>query len=155
MSGAVAIASACLLAFLGSPCAQNSESYSECMKRVPEAGMYRVGATVLQRMARSESLPRASELPKDKDAEVDVAILIDQHGLVVCAAAFSGDPAFVEASVKAARQWKFKPSVLDGRPIVVSGNLYFHYSKGKVVAGFAPYQKPRPEGDKSRLGPLP
>ena len=141
MARAVVIAFACLLSFIGPACAQKSKSYSECLKRFPEAGMYRLGPQVLEKIVQNQSLPRVSGLPMEKDADANIAILIDQHGAVACAAGFSGEPALVEASVKAARQWKFKPSVLAGRPIVVEGNLYFHYSNGTVVAGFVPYEK--------------
>jgi hypothetical protein len=142
MARGVAVASACLLAFLGTAWAQKAESYSDCLKRFPEAGKYRLGPKLLEGMVQKQSLPQPAGLPADKDADANVAILIDQHGSVACAAGFSGDPALVEAGVKAARQWKFKPYILDGRPIVIGGNLYFHYSKGRVVAGFEPYDKP-------------
>jgi hypothetical protein len=141
MARAIAAACVCLLAFIGSAYGQKPESYATCMKRFPEAGKYRLGAKVLEGMVQQRSLPQATGLPKDKDADANIAILIDQHGSVACAAGFSGEPALVEASVQAARQWKFAPYLLDGRPIVVGANLYFHYSKGRVVAGFVPYEK--------------
>jgi len=92
-------------------------------------------------MVLKRRLPQASELPKNTGSDANVAIMIDQNGSVACAAGFSGDPALIEAGIKAARQWKFKAYVLDGRPIVIGANLYFHVSKGSVVAGFAPYEK--------------
>ena len=141
MARAVPIAILWLLALSAAAWAQKPESYSECMKRLPEAGKYRLGAKLLEGMVKKQTLPEVDGLPKDKDADANIAILIDQHGSVACAAGFSGDPALVEAGVKAARQWKFTPYLLEGRPIVVGANLYFHYSTGSVVAGFAPYEK--------------
>lgn len=58
---------------------------------------------------------------------VVVDITIDENGDVVSAEAVSGPPELHEASVEAARQWKFEPIRVDGEAIKVSGKIVFSF----------------------------
>lgn len=59
--------------------------------------------------------------------EVKVEVLIDPTGNVVKAKAISGPQPLFAASIEAAKQWVFKPTTLNGSPIVVQGLLSFVY----------------------------
>jgi periplasmic protein TonB len=48
---------------------------------------------------------------------VDVQITISKEGRVIEAKAISGHSLLREAAVEAARQWVFKPAILDGVPM--------------------------------------
>lgn len=58
---------------------------------------------------------------------VVVQILIGEAGSVLDAAAVSGHPLLRAASEKAAREAKFEPTYLDGKPIKVSGVLTYNF----------------------------
>lgn len=58
---------------------------------------------------------------------VTVQIVIDAQGNVASARAVSGHPLLQSAAVDAARQAKFKPTVLNGEPVMVSGELIYNF----------------------------
>ena len=62
---------------------------------------------------------------------VEVEVQIDEGGNVVAARILRGHPLFVEAAVKAARQWKFGPLLRQGRPAKTSGTLTFRFGHGR------------------------
>lgn len=52
---------------------------------------------------------------------VTVEIVVDEEGKVMAAQAESGHPLLQAAAVKAAREWRFSPTLLDGKPVKVLG----------------------------------
>ena len=58
---------------------------------------------------------------------VTVQIVIDEQGNVVSARATSGHPLLRQAAVDAARQWVFKPTIINGQPAKVTGTLSFSF----------------------------
>jgi TonB family protein len=58
---------------------------------------------------------------------VPVEIKIDEDGLVYDARALSGHPLLKDAALSAARQWKFKPTLLSGTPVKVIGTITFNF----------------------------
>ncbi|HEY7546126.1 MAG TPA: energy transducer TonB, partial [Blastocatellia bacterium] len=58
---------------------------------------------------------------------VVVEIAIDENGDVFSARAVSGHPLLKDAAVEAARQWKFNPTMLEGRAVKVIGTLTFNF----------------------------
>lgn len=80
---------------------------------------------------KAESLPKP-EYPAAAQAvkasgEVKVQILIDETGNIVSAAAVSGHPLLRQAAEQAARQSKFKPTLLSGQPVKVSGVIVYNF----------------------------
>ena len=59
--------------------------------------------------------------------EVKVQVTIDKAGKVVTALALSGHPLLRDAALAAARQWEFKPTMVSGKPVTVSGVLTFKF----------------------------
>jgi TonB family protein len=59
---------------------------------------------------------------------VAVEVTIDEKGNVLKATAVSGDPLLRPAAIEAARQWKFKPSLLGGKPVKVTGAIMFNFT---------------------------
>ncbi len=59
---------------------------------------------------------------------VTVQVVIDEQGSVTSARAVSGHPLLQDASVDAARQWVFKPTIINGKPAKVSGSLSFSFA---------------------------
>lgn len=58
---------------------------------------------------------------------VNVQVLIDENGNVVNATAVSGHPLLRQASVQAARQSTFKPTLLSGQPVKVNGIIVYNF----------------------------
>lgn len=59
---------------------------------------------------------------------VQVQVTISEDGTVNDAAVLSGHPLLREASVQAARQWVFSPTLLNGKPVRVVGVLTFNFT---------------------------
>jgi TonB family protein len=59
--------------------------------------------------------------------EVKVEVTIDKTGKVVSARAVSGHPLLRGSALAAARQWKFRPAMVSGKPAKVSGILTFNF----------------------------
>lgn len=63
---------------------------------------------------------------------VSVQVLIDEDGNVVSASAVSGHPLLRAAAEGAARQARFRPTVLSGQPVKVSGVITYVFNLPKV-----------------------
>lgn len=117
--------------------AQQSDHFDECAKQFQSKVKIRVSPGVIQGLVLKKAMPEAADLRSARDSDVKVKVMIDESGAVQCAAGIEGDSALYERSIKAAREWKFKPYVLNGQPIVVESAFYFHFNKGKVSAKFS------------------
>ena len=58
---------------------------------------------------------------------VTVRVTVDETGSVTSAKAVSGHPLLQAAAVAAARQAKFSPTLLSGKPVKVSGVLTYNF----------------------------
>jgi len=59
---------------------------------------------------------------------VVVQVLVDENGDVIEARAVSGDPLLQAAAVVVARQAKFPPRIVSGKPVKVSGVLTYAFT---------------------------
>lgn len=80
---------------------------------------------------KAESLPKPEYPPAAQavkiSGEVKVQILIDESGSIVSASAISGHPLLRQAAEQAARQSKFKPTLLSGQPVRVTGVIVYNF----------------------------
>ncbi|MEO6590204.1 MAG: TonB family protein, partial [Pyrinomonadaceae bacterium] len=58
---------------------------------------------------------------------VNVEVTVDQSGNVISANAVSGHPLLRASAVSAARSAKFKPTLLSGTPVKVSGVIVYNF----------------------------
>jgi TonB family protein len=58
---------------------------------------------------------------------VEVEVTVDESGNVASARAISGHPLLQQSAVEAARQWTFKPTMLEGKPVKVAGTITFSF----------------------------
>jgi TonB family protein len=58
---------------------------------------------------------------------VEVEVTVDESGNVASARAVAGHPLLQQAAVDAARQWTFKPTMLEGKPVKVAGVITFNF----------------------------
>ena len=80
---------------------------------------------------------QALELPKPRypqmarmahvSGQVVVRLIIDVDGTVMAAAAVSGHPLLYGVSVEAAKNSKFSPTKLDGKPVKVTGVITYNF----------------------------
>jgi TonB family protein len=59
---------------------------------------------------------------------VVVQLIVDKEGKVIAAQAISGHPLLQAAAVKAARETLFTPTLLDGKPVMVSGVITYNFA---------------------------
>lgn len=80
---------------------------------------------------------RALRLPKptypaiaraaNAQGEVEVKVIINEEGMVVAAASISGHPLLQAASVSAARDAQFAPTLLNGKAVKVTGVVKYTF----------------------------
>ncbi|HEX8502126.1 MAG TPA: cytochrome c oxidase assembly factor Coa1 family protein [Pyrinomonadaceae bacterium] len=85
--------------------------------------------------AKAVSKPQPPYPPLAKAARaagtVVVQVGVDETGRVVAASAVSGHPLLRAAAVEAAKQARFPPTLLDGRPVGVTGTLTYNFEAGQ------------------------
>jgi Ca-activated chloride channel family protein len=64
---------------------------------------------------------------------VSVRVTIDESGNVIAATAVSGSPLLQAAAVAAARQAKFTPTMLSGKPVKVSGAIVYNFDPSNTT----------------------
>ena len=88
-----------------------------------------VSGGMLDGKAISKPQPSYPALAKAARASglVTVQVVVDETGSVVSAKAVSGHPLLQNAAVAAARNAKFSPTLLSGKPVKVSGLLTYNF----------------------------
>ncbi len=88
-----------------------------------------VSGGVLQGSAVKRVQPAYPEVAKAARASgtVQVQITVDESGNVTSAEAKTGHSLLRDAAVGAARQWQFKPTAIEGKPVKVQGVLTFNF----------------------------
>jgi Ca-activated chloride channel family protein len=91
------------------------------------AGVYSAG--VLSGQATTLSGPAYPAVAKAArvSSQVSVKVIIDERGNVISAQAASGNPLLRAAAVAAARQAKFTPTKLSGKPVKVVGAIVYSF----------------------------
>lgn len=94
-----------------------------------DSGGPTVSGGLLDGKATSKPQPAYPAIAKAARAQgaVVVQVTVDETGGVAAARAVSGHPLLQQAAVAAARQAKFSPTLLSGRPVRVSGVLTYNF----------------------------
>jgi len=101
----------------------------EAQTAAPPSDGKTISAGLLNGKATSKPQPAYPALAKAARASgtVTVQVTVDETGSVVSAAAVSGHPLLHAAAVAAAKQAKFTPTLLSGKPVRVSGVLTYDF----------------------------
>ena len=88
-----------------------------------------ISGGVLNGKATSKPQPSYPPLAKAARAQgmVTVQVTVDETGSVTSASAVSGHPLLHAAAIAAAKQAKFSPTLLSGKPVKVSGLLTYNF----------------------------
>ncbi len=89
----------------------------------------RVSGGVLAGRAVERPQPAYPEVAEAAGIEgaVVVEVTVAENGDVISARAVSGHPLLRDASIQAARKWKFTPTLLSGVPVKVIGTITFRF----------------------------
>lgn len=95
----------------------------------PSQGAKTISGGVLNAKATSKPEPSYPSLAKAARASgaVIVKVTVDETGKVVSADAVSGHPLLRPAAIAAAREATFKPTLLSGKPVKVTGLLTYNF----------------------------
>jgi Ca-activated chloride channel family protein len=90
---------------------------------------------VLQGNATKKVQPAYPAIAKAARAKgaVQVQITVNESGEVINARVINGHPMFRDAALRAAKQWRFKPTELSGVPVKATGILSFNFDSGKTA----------------------
>jgi len=75
----------------------------------------------------SLATPQPATRPHSVSGTVTVNITVSRLGDVTSAHAVSGPPELYPAAIAAVRGWRFRPYLVDGRPVLVSTTLQFFF----------------------------
>jgi TonB family protein len=102
-------------------------------EKVSQVNVIRQSGGVLQQSAVKRVPPAYPAVAKAAGVEgaVQVQVLIGETGQVVSAEALTGHPLLRDAALEAARQWEFKPTTLEGKPVKVKGVTTFNFTLDK------------------------
>lgn len=101
------------------PAASPSPSESAPPPRVAEPKKVRISTGVAETLKTHDVRPEYPEEAKKKHIQGDVVLqyTIDLEGRVVNPKVVHGDPILAEAALKAVKQWKYRPFLLNGKPV--------------------------------------
>jgi TonB family protein len=98
-------------------------------KPQPSAQRHIITGGVLNGKASYKPHPQYPPIAKAARAQgtVTVKIIVNEEGTVMAAQAESGHPLLQAAAVKAAREARFAPTLLDGKPVKVLGVITYNF----------------------------
>jgi Gram-negative bacterial TonB protein C-terminal len=116
---------------------QQDQAFDQCARQFRGKIKIRLAPGVISGLVLKKALPDAADMDPSRAFDIKVQVMIDETGTVKCAAGIEGDQELYERSTRTAQQWKFRPYILNGKPVVAESAFYFHYSKGKVEGKFS------------------
>jgi periplasmic protein TonB len=90
----------------------------------------RVGGQAMQARVLHKVNPKYPKDAKKNHIEgtVRLRIVIDRDGRVIETNVDSGDPALAKAATDAVREWRYRPTLLNGQPVQVVTQVDVHFS---------------------------
>ena len=92
----------------------------------------RVRVSEMQQMAqlatRVEPLYPKLAIQIQREGRVELHALISTEGRIESLEVISGDPLFIQSALAAVREWRYRPTILNGRPIEVDTRITVIYT---------------------------
>jgi TonB family protein len=121
-----------LILCLGAPALFAQTTDTPAVPKIISKGVVNGSAVVLPRPA----YPPAAKAV-NASGTVSVQVTIDEEGNVISANAAGGHPLLQSAAVEAAKQAKFKPTLLQGQPVKVTGIITYNFVTGGTTMSFS------------------
>lgn len=112
-------------------------------KKTPSQPPPPADSTALEPIKTSKASYPEEAREKQLQCQVMVKVQVSEAGDVESAEATSGDPVFAKAAVEAAKKWKFKPFIRNGRPETVYTLIPFNFAFADNVSDSKPPQRVR------------
>jgi TonB family protein len=94
-------------------------------------GVYRVGGGITPPRRFGNAAYPADALAAGVDGAVVAEILVDESGIVVDARVLKSIPPLDEAALKAVREWRYDPTVIDGKAVPVKMTVTVSFTRSK------------------------
>ena len=90
-------------------------------EETPQPARLRVSSGVAEGLKIHDVMPEYPKEARDKGIQGDVILqaMIDRKGNIASLKVAQGDPILAEAAVKAVKQWRYRPYLLNGKPVEV------------------------------------
>jgi protein TonB len=63
-----------------------------------------------------------------REGRVELHAIISATGTIESLEVISGDPLFIQSALSAVREWRYRPTILNGRPIEVDTRITVIYT---------------------------
>ena len=63
-----------------------------------------------------------------REGRVELRAIISTSGTIESLEVLSGDPLFIQSALAAVREWRYRPTILNGRPIEVDTHITVIYT---------------------------
>lgn len=94
-------------------------------------GVYRVGGGVTPPRRFGNAAYPADALAAGVDGAVVAEILVDESGIVADARVLKSIPPLDEAALKAVREWRYDPTIVDGKAVPVKMTVTVNFSRSR------------------------
>jgi protein TonB len=111
------------------PAVSPSPSESTPAARVAQPLKVRVSQGVLESIKTHDVQPEYPEKAREKHITGDVLLkaTIGHDGRIAELTVISGDPILAKSAVKAVKQWRYQPYILNGKPLLVETMITVKY----------------------------
>ncbi len=85
-------------------------------------------AQMAQLIRRVEPIYPALAKQIQHEGRVELRAIISTAGTIESLEVLSGDPLFIQSALAAVREWRYRPTILNGRPIEVDTHITVIYT---------------------------
>lgn len=81
-----------------------------------------------QLVTRVEPIYPHLAIQTHREGRVELHAIISTEGRIESLEVISGDPFFIQSALSAVRQWRYRPTILDGRPVEIDTHITVIYT---------------------------
>jgi len=86
------------------------------------------GVQMAQLITRVKPIYPILAIQTHKEGRVELRAFISPEGKIESLEVISGDPFFIQSALSAVRQWRYRPTILNGRPVEVDTHITVIYT---------------------------
>ena len=112
--------------------ARKQEEQEQTPPGMPDKdGVYRIGGGLTAPRRFGNATYPADALAADVSGAVVAEILVNEAGVITDARILKSIPPLDEAALKAVREWRYDPTIVDGKPVPVKMTVTVNFSRSK------------------------